>query len=72
MTRNAAEAAFARGGFYTEEVNYEPTTGLTKREHFAGMAMQTLCRSYEAPKLAAEHAVKFADALLAELEKRRE
>lgn len=46
-------------------------TGLTKREHFAGLAMQGLLsnsRTIGSPKTLAELAYKNADALLAELE----
>ena len=46
--------------------------GLTKREYFAGLAMQGIlsCRglSYH-EELLSLHAIKIADALLAELEK---
>jgi len=49
-------------------------TGLSKREYFAGLAMQGLLSNPEAgvdeaPNDAAEYAVKQADALLKELEK---
>jgi hypothetical protein len=51
-------------------------TGLTKREHFAGLAMQGLCHAIDSqgtwahdPKTVAESAVTYADALLAELDK---
>jgi hypothetical protein len=45
--------------------------GLTKREHFAGLALQgILCGDpTERFETAAEYAVKHADALLAELDK---
>ena len=48
--------------------------GLTKREHFAGLAMQGLCananlnQSFKAKDIA-RYATSYADALLAELEK---
>lgn len=53
--------------------------GLTKREYFAGLAMQGLCSacdeegvwSHDA-KIVAGAAVKYADALLAELERTNE
>lgn len=42
--------------------------GLTKREYFAAMAMQSLCVSYEEMShVAAEWATKYADALIKEL-----
>lgn len=44
--------------------------GLTKREHFAGLAMQALLgRPIGGPEGVAQDAVACADALLAELEK---
>ncbi len=47
-----------------------PQTGLTKREYFAGLAMQGLAFKFNAPdEKLAEWSVKMADALLAELEK---
>lgn len=51
---------------------YRNHTGLTKREHFAAMAMQGLCShsgDYHLPEHMAKDAVMYADALLAELEK---
>ena len=48
-------------------------TGLTKREHFAGLAMQGFIASgyynSNAPVFTADSAVRAADALLAELDK---
>lgn len=56
--------------------NSVATSGLTKREHFAALAMQGIlsCSKYEAPRAGklkgmAVDAVHAADALLAELEK---
>lgn len=46
------------------------TTGLTKRELFAAMAMQGLDIASLAPQKVAEWCVEYADALLAELEKK--
>ena len=45
--------------------------GLTKREHFAAMAMQGFCAldGASTPEQTAYVAVRYADALLAELEK---
>ncbi len=50
-------------------------TGLTKREHFAGLAMQGLCHAIDAQgtwahdsETVADAAVRYADALLAELD----
>lgn len=45
------------------------STGLTKREHFAGLAMQQITnREFDADAAAVE-SVYYADALLKELEK---
>ncbi len=47
-------------------------SGLTKREYFAGLAMQAMITSSDftgAPENVAEGALQFADALLAELNK---
>lgn len=45
-------------------------SGLSKREYFAGLALQGLCQKYyDFNGVAAKIAVQFADALLAELEK---
>ena len=52
-------------------LNYDPT-GLTKREHFAGLAMQGILADFsnkDIPRCAAK-AVEFADALLKALEAR--
>lgn len=51
-----------------------PAGGVTKREYFAGLAMQALVSTYtisrdEVTIGTAETAVRYADALLAELEK---
>jgi hypothetical protein len=53
---------------------YDPSNaGLTKREHFAGLAMQGFIASgyynSNAPVFTADSAVRAADALLAELNK---
>jgi hypothetical protein len=52
------------------------TIGLTKREHFAGLAMQGLCHAIDSQgtwahdaQTVAETAVSYADALLAALDK---
>jgi hypothetical protein len=49
--------------------------GITKREHFAGLAMQGLCHAVDSQgtwahdaKTVAETAIRYADALLAELD----
>jgi hypothetical protein len=55
-----------------------PMVGLTKREYFAGLALTGMCadivvaeeRGYDSgPEQTARDAVKYADALLAELER---
>ena len=43
--------------------------GLTKREYFAAMAMQGLVDRHISYEVVAEHAVKYGDALLKELDK---
>ena len=54
-----------------DEADYGQHYGLTKREHFAAMAMQGLAASgnRELSRDVAFLAVAYADALLAELEK---
>jgi hypothetical protein len=42
--------------------------GLTKREYFAGLAMQGLCANGTDPEDLAKISVEYADALLKELE----
>ena len=54
-----------------------PSYGLTKREYFAAMALQGYLASVpadtiERPEYAASHAVKYADALINELNKEDE
>lgn len=71
-TRNADMPAMAT----TRTVGYvsESTSGLTKREYFAGLAMQGLCShsgDYHQPEHLAQDAIMYADALLAELEKQQ-
>jgi hypothetical protein len=46
-----------------------PATGLTKREHFAGLAMQGLLAAGLWGETRIEYATAYADALLAELDK---
>ena len=46
--------------------------GLTKREHFAAMALQALCAGrtvYDDPRADVDYAVRLADLLLKELQK---
>ena len=67
-------ATDASGAFCTEVIHQK---GLTKREHFSGLAMQAyLMGNLQHPDVAmmpaeevAREAVAYADALLAELEK---
>lgn len=53
---------------------FEDNKGLTKREYFAGLAMQGMLADPNAsnfkPKFIAELAVDFSDALLEELDKK--
>ena len=48
---------------------FEDNKGLTKREYFAGLAMQGMASSDLTYEDIAHDAVKMADALLAELDK---
>jgi len=62
------------GGNWVETDRVQPANpGLTKREHFAALAMQGLLSSdlkaEASPAHTAQAAAAFADALLAELEK---
>lgn len=47
--------------------------GLTKREYFAALAMQSLCNNHHGyyPEVVAERAVLAADALIEELNKEK-
>lgn len=51
---------------------HELPIGLTKREYFAGLAMQGTIYSSYSVNMIAEIAVKMADAMIAELEKTEE
>ena len=58
-------------------IQHDVYSGLTKREYFAGLAMQGLLASdnlfyTDKPKIFSSLAVKYADALLAELEAEQE
>ena len=60
------------GGDYVECSRAPLFGGLTKREYFAGLAMQGLCAhsgDYHRDTDLAQDAVMYADALLAELER---
>jgi len=48
---------------------FEDNKGLNKREYFAAMAMQGLVDRHINYEVIAEHAVRYSDALLAELER---
>ena len=73
---NGKKPAFAKAAFYHPEGGIDsPQQGLTKREYFAGLAIQGLLASpnfnwehYEG-KDTAKDAIEIADALLAELDK---
>lgn len=56
-----------------EEFTQYKTTGLTKREYFAGLALQGVLSNSDtynlSPETAASHCIACADALLSELEK---
>ncbi len=60
------------GGFFESKAEGEyESIGLTKREHFAGLAMQGICASGPviSNKLIVIESLRLADALLAELDK---
>lgn len=46
--------------------------GLTKREYFASMALTSTANPYGDPSIAAQVAVEMADALIEELNKKKE
>ena len=48
---------------------FEDNKGLTKREYFAGLAMQGLVDRHINYEVVAEYAVEYADALLKELDR---
>lgn len=59
-------------GFYNDEFSrIHSGIGLTKREYFASMAMQGIAQHYSKGQdtALAEKAIKFADALIKELNK---
>lgn len=73
---NEYDAAFSSQG-YTDSIGdwNSGEYGLTKREYFAAVAMQGMCSEMQNPALqgspsnVAQEAVRFADALIAELNK---
>lgn len=70
MNKNESDFPLVERGGEIESVS----PGLSKREYFAGLAMQSLIREWQDrgnchEKQVAEQSVKCADALLAELEK---
>jgi hypothetical protein len=73
ITKQQALNAKVNGLYKANSVKEDPWSGLTKREHFAGMAMQALVTkgvgSYEST---GRIAVEYADALLEALEEDNE
>lgn len=75
MSTKAEETAFPVTISIDGNWDKEPPkhlNGLTKREYFAGLAMQGLCADPNPelkPKVVAEMAVRYADALINELNK---
>ena len=80
MKRNSIEASVFKGSGYKKNKirDNDPKEhnvsflGLTKREYFAGLAMQGLCAGrteYENPMCDVKRAVELADLLLKELDK---
>lgn len=68
----AAPTIYADMGHNGQREIFCDNQGLTKREHFAGLALQGLSNGsgrYHSPEDMAHDAVRLADALLAELEK---
>jgi hypothetical protein len=64
MDENGKQGAFASSSDRWRQ------TGLTKREYFAGIALQSFVNNYYSDcEYCAKMSVKMADALLAELEK---
>lgn len=62
---NGERPAFANPG----SDRWPGSSGLTKREYFAAMALSSLStQDYQDEKQASEMAVKFADAILKQLE----
>jgi hypothetical protein len=69
---NADKPAFSKSAFYHPDGGIDaPQEGLTKREYFAGLAMQGLVSSpnysYDADSITKDSAI-IADALLKQLE----
>lgn len=77
---NGNEAVFPlleKSAFNEGVTHYDGRPGLTKREYFAGVAMQGMLASFgnhnlEAPEDIATDALQYADALLDRLELPRE
>lgn len=68
-TLNKNNMENGKQGAFPKRADGAPQTGLTKREYFAGLAMQGMAMSDLKFEDIAHDAVKIADALLAELEK---
>jgi hypothetical protein len=76
--KNSDQSAFAKAAFYHPDGGIDRTNeGLTKREYFAGLAMQGLLVRYKVDErfgnhpdypMVAEMAVREADELLKQLE----
>lgn len=54
---------------FTNQSPHDLSMGLTKREYFAGLAMQGLVDRHINYEVVAEYAVEYADALLKELDR---
>lgn len=54
---------------WCDDGKWKPALGLTKREYFAGLAMQAICLKYSNNEKMANEAVAISDALLEELSK---
>lgn len=67
--KNSKQTAFGYGFTTADGSSHVEEKGLTKREYFAGLAMQGfLARPFDSIIHVAEASVKFADALLKELD----
>lgn len=72
MEKNQDQPAFAKSAFYHPDGGIDPPqTGLTKREYFAGLAMQSLIsinrQRIHNSKEGCELAIQWADELLKQL-----
>jgi hypothetical protein len=72
ITKQQALNAKVNGLYKANSVKEDPWSGLTKREHFAGMAMQALITNKLTVGATGRIAVEYADGLLQALEESKE